>query len=86
MKYAVVTGGTSGIGMGVARMLLGKGYYVFATYIGPDFTEEIENFEAIKTDQRMMQTCVNTKAGSRRRANLATCARVSLHDVKDLEK
>lgn len=51
MKYAVVTGGTSGIGLGVAKMLLSKGYYVFTTYIGPDFTEQIENFEAIKCDQ-----------------------------------
>ena len=51
MKYAIVTGGTSGIGLGVAKMLLDKGYYVFATYVGPDFTEKIEGFEAIKTDQ-----------------------------------
>ena len=33
-KVAVVTGGTSGMGLGVAMMLLSKGYYVFATYIG----------------------------------------------------
>ena len=31
MKYAVVTGGTSGMGLGVAKMLLSKGYYVFTT-------------------------------------------------------
>lgn len=51
MKYAIVTGGTSGIGFGVAKMLLEKGYYVFATYVGPDFTEEIANYEAIKINQ-----------------------------------
>ena len=51
MKYAVVTGGTSGIGFGVANMLREKGYYVFATYVGQDFTEQLANFEAIKTDQ-----------------------------------
>ena len=51
MKYAVVTGGTSGMGLGVAKMLLSKGYYVFATYVGSDFTEKIENFEALKIDQ-----------------------------------
>lgn len=51
MKYAVVTGGTSGMGLGVAKMLTSKGYYVFATYVGPNFTEQIDNFEAIKTDQ-----------------------------------
>ena len=51
MKYAVVTGGTSGMGLGVAKMLLEKGYYVFVTYVGPDFEEDIENFEAHKIDQ-----------------------------------
>ena len=51
MKYAVVTGGTSGIGLGVANMLRKKGYYVFVTYVGPDFTERLDNFEAIKIDQ-----------------------------------
>ena len=34
MKYAVVTGGTSGMGLGVAKMLIQKGYYVFTTYVG----------------------------------------------------
>lgn len=51
MKYAIVTGGTSGIGLGVAKMLLGKGYHVFTTYVGPDFTDKIDNLEAIKIDQ-----------------------------------
>ena len=51
MKYAVVTGGTSGVGLGVAKMLVGKGYKVFATYVGPDFEGKIENFEALKIDQ-----------------------------------
>ena len=51
MKQAVVTGGTSGMGLGVAKMLLEKGYKVYATYVGPDFTEQIDNFEAHKIDQ-----------------------------------
>lgn len=51
MKTAIVTGGTSGIGLGVARMLVSKGYYVYVTYVGPDFEEQMENFEAVKVNQ-----------------------------------
>lgn len=51
MKYAVVTGGTSGMGLGVAKMLLSKGYYVFATYVGDGLEDNLPNFEAIKIDQ-----------------------------------
>lgn len=51
MKYAVVTGGTSGIGLGVSKMLVGKGYYVFSTYVGPDVMECIDNYEAHRVDQ-----------------------------------
>ncbi len=51
MKYAVVTGGTSGIGYGVARMLIDKGYYVFATYVGEDLIERVDNYEPIKVNQ-----------------------------------
>lgn len=51
MKYAIVTGGTSGMGLGVAKMLLAKGYKVFATYVGETCDEKIDNFEAIKVDQ-----------------------------------
>lgn len=51
MKYAIVTGGTSGIGLGVAKMLISKGYYVFVTYVGPEFTDKIENFKAVRVDQ-----------------------------------
>ena len=51
MKYAIVTGGTSGMGYGVAKMLLSKGYKVFATYVGPDFEEKLDHFEAHKIDQ-----------------------------------
>lgn len=59
MKYAVVTGGTSGIGFGVAQMLLSKGYYVFATYVGDDFVDNIDNFEAIKTNQAIREEVYN---------------------------
>ena len=39
------------MGLGVAKMLLEKGYYVYTTYVGPDFEEKYNNFEAIKIDQ-----------------------------------
>lgn len=51
MLYAIVTGGTSGIGLGVVNMLLKKGYYVFATYVGQEFNEKKDNFEAHIVDQ-----------------------------------
>lgn len=51
MKNAIVTGGTSGIGFGVAKMLLKKGYRVYATYVGSDFTESLDNFIPLKIDQ-----------------------------------
>lgn len=51
MKYAVVTGGTSGIGLGVAKMLIGKGYHVFATYVGTCNNENLQHYEAIETNQ-----------------------------------
>ena len=51
MKTAIVTGGTSGIGLGVSKMLISKGYHVYATYVGPDFQEQLDNFEPIKVDQ-----------------------------------
>lgn len=50
-KYAIVTGGTSGMGLGVAQMLISKGYKVFATYVGEDLDKKIENFETIRVDQ-----------------------------------
>lgn len=55
MKYAIVTGGTSGIGLGVAMMLLNKGYYVFTTYVGPVFTDDMKNFEALMVNQTSRQ-------------------------------
>lgn len=51
MKYAIVTGGSSGIGLGAAKMLLEKGYHVFATFSSHDIPDEIPNLETIKIDQ-----------------------------------
>lgn len=51
MKYAIVTGGTSGIGLGVAKMLASRDYYVFVTYSKHNLNEPLDNIEAIKADQ-----------------------------------
>lgn len=51
MKIAVVTGGTSGIGLGVSKMLINKGYYVYTTYAHSNCSEKIENYETFKCDQ-----------------------------------
>lgn len=51
MKNAIVTGGTSGIGLGVAQMLVGKGYHVIATYSKELKYELPQNMEAIRCDQ-----------------------------------
>ncbi len=59
MKYAIVTGGTSGIGLGVSKMLVGKGYYVFATYVRTKPIEQLENFEAIRADQSRREDVYN---------------------------
>ena len=39
------------MGLGVANMLVSKGYYVFCTYVGPDFDCDLKNYEALKVDQ-----------------------------------
>lgn len=73
MKYAIVTGGTSGIGLGVAKMLISKGYYVYVTYVGPDFSENIENFEAIKVDQTKREELYQFIAHVKQQTNQIDC-------------
>lgn len=73
MKYAIVTGGTSGIGLGVAKMLISKGYYVFATYVGPTFAEQIDNFEAINTDQSSRKEVYNFISYVKEKTNHIDC-------------
>ncbi|MBP3581961.1 MAG: SDR family NAD(P)-dependent oxidoreductase [Clostridia bacterium] len=49
MKYVVVTGGTSGMGRAVSKMLAENGYYVFSLDIKEN-DEPCKNIEQIKTD------------------------------------
>lgn len=60
MKYAIVTGGTKGIGRQVCTDLLRRGYYVITNYAGDDksaenarvyFTNYSSKFDVIKIDQ-----------------------------------
>jgi len=51
MKTAIVTGGTSGIGLGVVTMLTNKGYHVITTYVGEVKFALPEGVEAIACDQ-----------------------------------
>ncbi len=60
MKYALVTGGTKGIGLAIVRMLLKEGYFVVLTYASDDAASEAckeelssvsPNFRIVKADQ-----------------------------------
>lgn len=60
MKYAIVTGGTKGIGCAIARMLLDNGYYVTITYTHDEEAAKIcsenlqkqsRSFEILKVNQ-----------------------------------
>lgn len=50
-KIAIVTGGTSGIGLGVSEMLASKGYHVVATYVGDVNCRLPEKMEIYQCDQ-----------------------------------
>lgn len=68
MKNAIVTGGTKGIGAGVAKMLLQKGYHVIATYAhdaegAQHFFDEMQDIsteiEVAQVDQSVRQQTYN---------------------------
>ncbi len=73
MKTAIVTGGTSGIGLGVAKLLLSKGYKVYATYVGDEIPEEIENFVPVKTDQTNRNEVYSFIARIKKECNMVDC-------------
>ena len=60
MKYALVTGGTKGIGLSIVCMLMKEGYFVILTYSNDNLAMEIckkelslisHNFRIVKADQ-----------------------------------
>lgn len=51
MKTAIVTGGSSGIGLGVAQMLVTKGYKVYITSRGTNRNPDIKGIIDCKVDQ-----------------------------------
>ena len=60
MKYVVVTGGASGMGRAVAKLLAENGYYVFSLDIKEN-VESYENIEQIKADVTNLQTLKNAR-------------------------
>lgn len=60
MRYALVTGGTKGIGLAIVRMLLKEDYFVVLTYASDDAAMEVckkelasisQNYRIVKADQ-----------------------------------
>lgn len=63
-RVALVTGGTSGIGQGIARVLLGEGYSVMATGLTDDELAQAKkdlpgDFDAVLLDVRDRESCKN---------------------------
>src|SRR5574344_737146 len=55
MKTAIVTGGTSGIGLGLATMLVKRGYHVITTYsktVNKNFPDDIESFKIDQSNRK----------------------------------
>ena len=101
MKYALVTGGTRGIGLGIVKMLLNKGYFVTITYAEnklsvvtcqDSLTDYEGQFEILKADQgckwEMQQLVSHLK--NREKIDCIICnagktIRKSLHEIQDRE-
>lgn len=60
MKYAIVTGGASGMGRAVAKLLAKNGYYVFSLDIKEN-VEPHENIEQINADVTKLETLENVR-------------------------
>lgn len=71
MKYALVTGGTKGIGRGIAEMLLGEGYFVVVTYAHDEDAAAVCRNIWVKYDSRfaVVQADQANKADMKKLAN-----------------
>ncbi len=65
MKYALVTGSTSGIGLAIAEKLLKEGCFVFANYAQNDENARMaaEIFSSISTHFRIIKADMSTHSG-----------------------
>ena len=81
MKTAIVTGGSSGIGKGVAKMLLEKGYQVYITYAFDPNIEEAKkelmtishHVEFFETDQAIRENTYSFISEVKKRTNHVDC-------------
>lgn len=99
MKRALVTGGTKGIGLGVAKMLLREQYHVTVTYASDasavdkckaELSELSDHFDIVKADQSSKEDMKNLVAHLREQesidcivCNAGTTLRKSLTDIED---
>ena len=90
MKKAVITGATSGIGLGICRLLAERGYFVYGIGRSFDKMPVIGNFEAVRTDlKNREQLCREIKRIRNGVDVLVNCAGVGyfgLHEEISPEK
>lgn len=86
MKHALVTGGTTGIGQGIALALLEAGYAVTVTGLSADDIVAMprrEHLNALELDVTRDGDCRNSVIGLDRLDVLVNCAGIILRDGKE---